>query len=541
MSTRRPTAAQLRGARPEFIVAISWAGATHRFARVPLTIASDDGDLRYSGSLDLRGYSDTLGRAGQGAQAGSASMSVEFESISVAQAYIEARPLEGASVELALVFVRAGVVVTSYEDRLVQMAGTVSRPQFGFPGRSSGFVAFSAVSRATDARVPVLRPSWAVNASTHPNANYTSVDGLRGTPYVLPFGSPGDDEAPGAPAYLVRTSSGDRRIQVGVGRMHATHCRLWDEDGTEYGSAPISHDTDSLGQTYAYVLLTGAPGGFNNTGGKHWVSFHYLGADVGALRCPFRGGYLTRADDLLRYLYGRTATAVDHPAWVAAGGVLGRYTFSGYVNDPAVTVSEFVRGQLLPLLPLSLRIGADGIYPISLLPLAPLQQLQQVTLGPASGIEQVSPVQVTRQLQDVVNQVALSYQYNARDGRLVQSLVASTDPSMTSRTRYTEAIRSREVHGEREGSTIEASYVHETSSAHHLLRWLLYDRGFLHMSVQVSAAPWWGWLMVGDQISLTASDIALSGRRAVVASKAWVDGRWRFELAWSTAPIENNF
>ena len=90
---------------------------------------------------------------------------------------------------------------------------------------------------------------------------------------------------------------------------------------------------------------------------------------------------------------------------------------------------------------------------------------------------------------------------------------------------------------------MEASYVSEADTAGELLRWLLYDRGFLHMAVQTIAQPRWGWLMVGDQVSLTSADLSITGRRAVVTGKLW-DGdasSWRFTLAWSLAPIENDF
>jgi len=44
--------------------------------------------------------------------------------------------------------------------------------------------------------------------------------------------------------------------------------------------------------------------------------------------------------------------------------------------------------------------------------------------------------------------------------------------------------------------------------------------------------------MVGDQSSLTAADLSLTGQRATVLSKAWTGSAWRFVLTWSTAPME---
>jgi hypothetical protein len=543
MAPRRPTPAQLRGTEPIFILTVTWAGRIFRLAEVPLLLSSDDGTLRYDGGLELLGFTDTLGGEGTIQQGGSASMGATFHRTNIVSEYIKARPLEGASCELSMIFVRSGAPTVSYEQRLIQLSGTVSRPQMGFPGRPAGFAAFTLTARPYDDITPVLSPTAAVTSRTHPAANLTAVDGLAGAAYPLVFGSPGSDTVPGSPAYLVRTTPLDRRILISSGTVEATRVALYDEDGDVYTSAPVSHAIDALGQSYAYVLLTGAPVGFDNAGGKHYCAWTYLGLDRYGILNPFGPGGLSKAGDVVRYLFGRSSLRVDHPAWVAASGVLDRYTLGGYVNDPTVTVWSLVSSRLLPLLPISVRLGPDGLYPVSLLPLGSLANIPQLTIDPSQGLEQASPVQVTRQLSDVVNQLALSYLYNGREDRLSSQIIASTDTGNAARTPFAEAQRSAEIYGVREGATVDAEYISDDAGAEHALRWLLYDRGFLHMAVQIAAAPRWGWLMVGDQVSLTSTDLGLSGRRATVHSKTWDrdGGGWRFELAWSLAPIENNF
>lgn len=539
---RRPTQTQLRGTRPVFLLRVVWAGREFLFSEKPCVVSSDDGDLRHMGSLDLRNLRDDLGEAGGLSRGGSASMAVVFPRLSVMDEYLRARPLEGAACQLSLVFAKGNKIVTSYGDRIVQLDGTIRQPQIGFVGAPSGYAAFTVIASPYDDGSPVLRPEWKIDSATQPNANLSSTDGLAGAAYPWVFGSPGDATTPGAPAYLTNTTPGSREMLVGVGTVQADFVTVWDDAGNTGSGRTVTQREDGLGTVASYADIVSIGGSFNVNGGKHYSSFFSTVARYGALS-PFRRGPLSEAGDLIRYLYGLTDVEVAHPLWVSANPVLDRYRFGGYVNDPTVSVWNFVRDQLLPLLPITIRLGAQGLYPVSLLPMAALSHLPQITVDPSRGIEQASPVQITRQLADVVNQTALSYYYNARESRLVEQVIASTDPNVTTRTRYAEAQRSAEVHGRRSGAAFEASYVTEESTAGELLRWLLYDRGFLHMSVQLRAQPRWGWLMVGDQVSLSATDLSLSGRRAVITSKMWdaATASWRYVLSWSLSPIENNF
>lgn len=542
---QRPNASQLRGARPVFVLRVDWAGRRFFFADRACTIGRDDDDdpdIICHGSLDMRGFEDALGQPGAAQQGASASLAVEFPRVNVAEEYVEGRPLEGAVCQLSMVFAKGGRIVTTWERRLIQVDGTASRPQLGFPGQPAGYSAFTVTARPYDDETPVLRPEWKISSATQPNANLSSTDGLAGSAYPWVFGTPGNATIPGTPAYLTNTTPGSRELLIGVGNVQASFVTVWDDAGNSGNGRTVSQRTDGLGTVISVADIVSIGGSFKNSSGKHYCSWHST-VDRYAALSPFRRGPLTEAGDLIRYLYGLTTIKVDHPRWVSANPVLDRYRFGGYVNDPTVSVWGFCRDQLLPLLPVTLKLGADGLYPVSLLPLTPISHLPQVTIDPSQGIEQASPAEVTRQLSEVVNQVALSYYYNVRDSRLAEQVIASTDPNVTTRTRVAEAQRSAEIYGARSAPDIEASYVTEDGTAGELLRWLLYDRGFLHMAVQIQAQPRWGWLMVGDQVSLTASALSLSGRRAVVSAKLWdaSTATWRFSLAWTLSPVENNF
>lgn len=536
MLHRRPSASELTGSRPAFILTVHWLGRIYRFSDRPLIVYNNAGDaLRYDGSLVLRSLQDSLKRRDGNPQGGTASMSVVFPDVSMMAQYMTGRILEVATCELSMIFVRGDVSLTVYERRMIQIVGPVTQPQIGFPDRAEGYAAFTITARPFDDTRPILNPK-AVISNALPFSG-VSVD-YHGSAYPLVFGAPGDADTPGSPAYMIRTTSGDRRVLIAVGRVHASRVTLYDENNIQFTLRDVNHVTDGLGTLYAWVSASSAPGHFNKVDGKHFVGWHNAGEPTYGLVNPYGPGPLQSAGDIIRYLLELSGADVDDGAFRSASPALERYTFSGYVNDTTVRAWQLLSSQILPFVPVQLRIGSNGIYPVSLLPLESIGQLPQITIDAAKGIAQASPVQITQKLSDINNELAINYRRNDLRDRLMSTLIETADATITGRARLIEGQRSRELYGSRPGAAIDASYLEEDESAEHVLRWLIYDRGFLHMAVQVSAAPRYGWLMVGDQISLTAADLSLTGQRATVLSKAWTGSAWRFVLTWSTAPME---
>jgi hypothetical protein len=535
MLHRRPSAAELRGSRPAFILTVSWLGRTYRFADRPLTIYNNAGEpLRYDGSLDVRSLQDSLRRSDSTPQGGTASMSVVFPDVSMMAEYIAGRMLEVAVCELSMVFVRGDTALTVYERRLIQITGPVSRPQIGFPDRAAGYAAFTITSRPFDDTQPVLDPQKNIG----PVSLFGSPVDYQGSPYPLVIGSPGDGDSPGSPGYLISVTGSENLVLIAAGRVVASRVTMYDEDGERYTTATVEHRTDAYGNLYAYTDVHNAGASFNRVSGSHHVGWHFAGEPTYGLRNPYGRGGLEAGGDVIRYMLELSGAAVDDAAFRSAEPALNRYKFAGYVNDATVTAWQLLSSQVLPFMPVQLRIGADGVYPVSLLPLNSIGQLPQLTLDAARGIVQVSPVQVLQRLADLTNELGIKYKRNDLQNKLMDTLIETADTTVSDRARLLEGQRSRELYGRRPGATVDVSYIQEDSTAERVLRWLIYDRGFMHLAVQVQAAPRYGWLMVGDQISLTATDLALTGQRATVTSKAWNGSAWRFVLSWSMAPME---
>jgi len=535
MLHRRPTAAELRGSRPAFILTVSWLGRTYRFSDRPLLVSTSDGtQLQYSGSLVLRSLRDSLKRSDTMPQGGTASMSVIFPDVSMMQQYLSGRLLEVASCELSMVFVRGETCLTVYERRLVQITGTVSRPQIGFPDQPPGYAAFTITSRPFDDTGPILDPRSTIRVKTLPDAD---VD-YQGSPYPLVIGSPGDGDSPGSPGYLISVTGSENLVLIAAGRVVASRLTMYDEDGERYTTATVEHRTDAYGSTYALTDVHNAGASFRRSGGRHYVGWHFAGEPTYGLRNPYGQGGLELAGDVMRYMLERAGATVDDGAFRSAAPALERYKISGYVNDPTITAWQWLSSQLLPFIPVQLRYGSQGVYPVTLMPTETISQIPQVTIDPTLGISQASPVQVVQQLSDIENELSIAYKRNDLQDKLLGLLIETADTTIDDRARLLEGQRSRELVGRRPGAAVDVTYIDSDSTAEHILRWLIYDRGFMHLAVQVDAAPRYGWLMVGDQISLTSADLSLTGQRATVMQKSWNGASWRFVLTWSLAPME---
>ena len=58
-------------------------------------------------------------------------------------------------------------------------------------------------------------------------------------------------------------------------------------------------------------------------------------------------------------------------------------------------------------------------------------------------------------------------------------------------------------------------------------------------SVEVSASFHYGWLQIGDIMSVTGDRLFLEDHLMMVTAKAWEDGEWRLRLVFEDNPIQN--
>ena len=190
----------------------------------------------------------------------------------------------------------------------------------------------------------------------------------KGAIYPMVWGSPGSSTVPGSPGLLVDSVSVPRRLLIAGHRVEAATVTIW---GPEYGTTssskqgnglvsqsarPVLHDLDDKGNEYAYVTFdtvlvvdTGQIAPYPDA--RFWVSW------TGGQALP--GG----AGDVLSSLYAASTLRVSSGAWSAMRSVLNRWTLAGYISELAAP-AEIARRAILPILPVQVVMGDDGLEPV---------------------------------------------------------------------------------------------------------------------------------------------------------------------------------
>ena len=533
--------ADFAGADLVWLLDLTWGGRAYRLATRPVDLLDADGaSVAYSGGLEEPEWEESLDRLSTSTDGQSVAIEVTLQ-VDVATVRRQGHDLTAATATLAYVLDVGGTIGQTWERRYVVLAGRVVQPQYGHPERVQGWLAFSLEERPYDDRARVIPGSWRVTDTTWPNRH---ADALN-EPYPLVFGTPGiyrstagDSYTTGAPALAVVVSGGTTtKLLVAGGDVRAATVRVYDADGNGY-TGTVVQEADGLGQRVATVDVSAAPAPFDATGSTYVVTWGYSSASGGA-RNPYRvSSERTGAGDVCRWMLSRSTIDVDTGRWAAVAPALNRYLLSGYVNDPDATPWEWLADNVLPLLPLTIRRGPDGLYPV----LAHLdaREVDAVPVRAGPAFRRSSPVMVDGTVQDVINAARLDYVLSEQAGtykRFARIDPAAYDAQTTAETGLGTSLAAR-VSQARYGVQMEWSatsdIVYDVATAQRIVSDKVRLNALLAESVEYEADVTWGWLTVGRTLSLTDDDaddgIALTDRVCVVDGRRWTGTGWRFRV-----------
>lgn len=233
------------------------------------------------------------------------------------------------------------------------------------------------VSPATWPRTPSGRA--ADGAAAYSAGTIGRDDAAEGAPYPIPIGLPGAgvpvsalgvsgvESIPGGPALVVETNNGasfpaDRAILVGPWPIDASHVRVGGPRSVTTGGPwsirlPVERAHDLQGRPVAVVYpvdTTNCP----EQGSAVWV--RYVEADGGGILDPYGPGRLERADHVIRWALERSTMRIDRlamPRLSVLAGIRLATTLSSQVRP-----WDWLRSQVLPLLPVSVARGPSGLY-----------------------------------------------------------------------------------------------------------------------------------------------------------------------------------
>ena len=556
MSTVLPSSKLERG-RVIWLLEVVLAGVTHRFSSHPVDLSSDDGAVSYPGGLPDIDYRDSMSRTDASIEAQTASMEVVFD-VDLALIHRRGFPLSSATAELSMLIVQDGQPAEAYQDRHVVIDGGIDNPIIGHPGQPAGWAAFTISGSAFDDRGLLLQPGQRISGSTLLPSWSTSDEVERniGKPYPIPIGRPGQYRQSGGvswsiiegvPAYVVDYDStgipngADLLLWAGC-HVTASHVTVIAEDVDGAVALVPANTHDRLNQPISTIDISGQSTEFRNAA-KYWIAVGKDAVDItgGGIRNPYGSGALRGAGDVCRWALSRSSMDVDHGAWAALGSVLNGYKIDTYINDPSASPYEWLEAAVLPILPISIRRGTRGLYPV----LADLGFAQASTLPSiveGRDIRRLSGMAAETRSADLVSVVSVEYAPRASESNDYQRVITigHRDPDDATSSATTHARSASTIITGDRYTTESLATVYDDATAAAFARRLARQASRIGYSIMYSGPASIGWLDVGQLVSLTDSGLSITSQVVEIIEKSWTGAEWVLILYTTHDPARDD-
>ena len=249
-----------------------------------------------------------------------------------------------------------------------------------------------------------------------------------------------------------------------------------------------------------------------------------------------RTSLLRTAGDVLEHLFQASTLNVDRGRTAAAAELLQGYLIDCYIDDP-VGVWEWIQGNLLPILPISIRYGPSGLYPIVWRSVIEDEQgsLVQSLNADDGDIVRVGVVETSSTLHgELANTIRVAYAVDSESGDHRAAYLLHGDPDRISNGSATASSRMTRVSVARYGEIpveLQTSVVWDRSTAAAVayqaaLRHALPVRRINYLCPQA-----FGWLEEGCGVQLTDSELSLSNAFGLVSEvQDYTDGSCRIQV-----------
>jgi hypothetical protein len=523
------TRADLVGKHIIWLLSINYAGVSYRFSSETVDVPTDtSGYIHFDGQVsnveveekfDFFDYSPSI-------------QSYAFDLIfpdDVAELVQQGHSLSSGTGELA-----KWITGRNFEDRYIVLAnGRIIEPEYGEAGDPVSFSleqnAFEDVNRLIPTAASVVTETWPNRDGNVDTKLYPTIFGAPG-PYVNSLGSSLD--TPATPAYIVDTSaigagSANVPLLIAGHEVYATSVKVYDMTASLNNSRSVSHVRDALGRVVAVVYLDGNPAGTLPAvaGNEYQVSW----TAGGGLVNPSRTNYLKGAGEILTHFLEMTALPVDIGRASSQETLLNTYTISGY-TDTDDTVWDWLTDNLLPLLPVSIVNGSTGLYPLVWDMDVPPGNIK-ANLIEGKDITR-TPDRVSYENKDIINDIKFDFALNNSTGgyRTYTMLTGGqVDDGYRFKSKNLYSKLSYDRYGQRYVA-MESDIVYDRLTARSILNWMSRYNAFDYRTVKYYVDDRFGWLELGDTISITDTKLHFDEQIVIVKGIEWADSSLVFEL-----------
>ena len=537
-----PSYIELLGSDIVFLMEIDWNGSLFNFSTMPIEVETDGGEIiSFQGVIDDPAFRLESSILGFNAESNSIPMEVYFDNINVSQQIFQGNILDESSVEVSYILIQDFQPVQVYEQRIVIMKGKIKQSVFGHFDQPVGYVAFSIENETDDQIIQIVEPEKKISLETFVDPHESTAIG-KVYPFII--GSPGNDipqttstggifntDIYCTPAYLNNEQNsvgGVFELMVAGHPVEAASVEVVDF-AHNTASINISQSFDLLGNEISVLTVTTAIEGNQSTSENAGNPYYWIRwTNGGGFPNPFGDGPLEKAGDLLLYLLMLTKANIDFPSFDAIREYINVFKFTGYINTD-ITVQQFIQSNMIPFLPLEIVNGPNGLRPIipmiyrnSTTPLFDFTVDQNCRL--------TSPISPSIQSDDIINEVTLKYGYSGFfDKYLGYYTVKDSQYTTISKNRY--GVRKQEI---------ELEFVTDYSTVQRIGANILRQRALGYYIVDIQADFEYGYLYLGDVVSLTSTIHGINQIKCQIIAKEYQDKQWNYSLMIEDNPITNN-
>lgn len=545
-----------------FLLDIQYFGAIYRFSTVPIDISdiAENTVIPYRGSLSdppVNLQSDLLG---VDLEANTISLELIFEEVDWVAEFLKGRTINDAICSLSMIIIRDGKTSFTQQDRIGIFKGRALDAIFGAPDAPKGTVAFTIENSVNVRDANLLGEEHIIIED-----NYTIpiLDKSKGKVVPFVFGELGtssreqagsitlDTDLRATPAYQAGGTATlkTQYFQVAyhqVMKPGVSLVKIFDGQGGSFTN-PVEIAVDSKGFLYAYVpfyLIVGSPEGTNVQYDNFSVSspeiaFSYYaswGISQGGIPSIMGDGPLEGAVDLSLFVLQKTDLLFDNSSWNGLSPVLDRYKFGGFVNDLDVSALDWIQSNIWSLLPIMVVTGGSGIKVALNLYTYSQEIIPAHHLIESGELEIISPL--TPLEGEIINKITIRFSYAGMSGAYRSQV--TIDPLLVEEEplKYKDPIAyiSFTRYGLRE-KVIEAPFVYDLQTAIRIARDKIRAHALGNYAIEISAAPKYGYLDLGDIVSITSERVGLTSHKCQIVSKSWSDNRWRYVLHIEDNPL----
>tara|TARA_R100000664_G_C2760064_1_gene150710 strand:- start:7556 stop:9250 length:1695 start_codon:yes stop_codon:yes gene_type:complete len=542
----------LRGVEICFLLTVEYFNIPYRFSTFPIDLKSTAGDVvQYSGMLGDPNISQRTRITGFDIEAETVSFEVVFP-FNVVNDWMKGRKLDDSVCELSMVTLRNNDVLQTYEDRIRLFKGRLIQPIIGDPNQPVGYVAFSVENSQNVKKTFIIDEEDRITNLSFEYQHFESAEGklaptVFGTPYNYPRPvttglSVGAAEC--SPGYEVRQKNSgspsgpfynDVWILIAAHEVEASSVFIHDFQNN-VASVTVASEIDTFGNIVSICNINGTALkhskilGINTDDIHYWIRWgDYTGVSTaGAHPNPFGTGLLEGGGDLCRWALEKTGLEVDWSSWNGISPLLNRYKFAGYINQK-VDALEWLETNIIEHLPIEVTNGPYGLTPIiSLYHYS--NHIQPIAHVIENGeFEIVSPITSMTEPSDIVNKPIINFAWGGKSDDYKTSLMIDPEKNDVNTASFTDPYS--DISYSRFGlheKEYDLNYVYDVNTAVKILRDKVRLYGLGVNVVEVNAHGKYGYLQLGDVLTLESERLGMTDHVCQIVAKDWKSGRWSF-------------